>query len=95
MELIYTVAKLVIDIIDIPLRNPRRNAKPGREIRQKGHLKKHSQQAKVLKRKYTQVHWNGKKETKTVTNKSDNTTGRNKKKKNSGQKGTQMIPGWK
>ena len=49
-ELIYAGAKLVWDKICVPLSNPNRNTKSGREIRLGGQVKKLQQQAKIRRK---------------------------------------------
>ena len=64
---IYAGAKLVCDKIDVPRRNPSRNIKPGWVIRLEGQVN------------YAKIVWGWKDQNKT-TDKSDNTTWRDKSK---------------
>ena len=63
--LIYSGAKLVSDKIGVLIRNQRKNAKPGWEIRLERQIKKLQLQAKGVRReKYVRIYWDKKTRTK-------------------------------
>ena len=78
-ELIYAGSKLVSNENGIPLRNPNRIIKPGWEMRQKGQIKQ-VWKAKLLCEVKQRNQMARKDPRKTTTDKSDNTTRRNKSK---------------
>ena len=91
-DLIYAGAKLVNNKIDIPQRNPKRNPKPGWEMRLERQIKKMPQAKLLGKVKHTGTQ-RKKDPKKTTAEKSDNTSERNKSKDICERRKTQKVPG--